>query len=52
MWKILKNKQHSIKELLSNFHLNGSTLKFHAQNERLDLGVTLEVKMSRNTQDF
>lgn len=39
-----------MKELLGSFHLNGSTLKFRAQNGRFDLGMTVKVKVWRNTR--
>ena len=39
-----------MKELLSRFHLNGSILKFRTLKERFDLGITVEVKVFRNTR--
>ena len=35
--KILKNKWYHAKLLLSSFHLNGHTIGFHQQNEKLEL---------------
>ena len=34
--KILKNKQRRRRELLSSFHLNGHTLGFHPQTQKLE----------------
>ena len=34
--KISRNKQHHRKVLLSSFHLNGHTLGFHSQTEKLE----------------
>ena len=48
--KIVKHKQHHMKVLLNSFHLNGHTLGFHPQTQKLEphlltlLGLTLGVK--------
>ena len=34
--KILKNKKHHVKVLLSTFHLNGNTIGFHPQTQKLE----------------
>ena len=33
--KIVKNKQHHMKVLLNSFHLNGHTLGFHPQTQKV-----------------
>ena len=54
--KIVKNKQHHMKVLLNSFHLNGHSLDFHPQTQKLQphsltQGLTLGVK-GLNTWDF
>ena len=34
--KIVKNKQHHLKVLLNSFHLNGRSLGFHLQSQKLE----------------
>ena len=34
--KIMKNKTHHVKVLLSSFHLNGNTIRFHPQTQKLE----------------
>ena len=35
-WKILKSRQHHRKMLLKSFHLNGYTVDFYPQTEKLE----------------
>ena len=44
--KIVQNKQYHLKVLLNSFHLNGYTLGFHPQTQKL------EKKMSLSLGDF
>ena len=39
-----------MKELLSSFHLNSGTFRFHSQNEKLESSMTLKVRVCRTTR--
>ena len=44
-YKIMKNKLHDAKVLLKRFHLNGHTIGFCLQTQKLKLHVKLQMSL-------